>query len=199
MKDFWNERYAEPGFAYGTEPNEYLKSRQEWFEPGMKALVVGDGEGRNGVWLASLGVDVTTVDYSQSGVKKAQQLAEDRGVKINAICADLHEWDWPQNEFDIVAAVYLHFPSDVRGRMHEKMLQALKPGGVLVMEAFNQSQLEYNSGGPPVLDMLFSAEALRQDFAQASIIELEEKIVLLDEGPYHSGEGAVVRLFLKKK
>lgn len=161
-------------------------------------LVVGDGEGRNGVWLAQQGMQVTTVDYAQAGVERALALANERQVEINAICADLCDWHWPRAEFDALVSVYLHFPSELRPKLHQRMLTALKPGGQVILEAFSKSQLDYPSGGPPVADALFSAEILAQDFADADISLCQESIVELDEGKYHVGPGAVVRLLAKR-
>ncbi len=199
MKGFWDERYAEEGLAYGEEPNVFLTQVVDLINPEGKILVVGDGEGRNGVWLASEGFDVTSVDYSEVAVKKINELAKEHEVNINTICADLNNWDWPREVFDAVVTIYLHFPSESRAAMHGKMLDALKPGGKIIMEAFNKAQLDYPSGGPPVLDMLFSEEELKQDFSKLNIKEAYEKIVYLNEGKYHVGDGAVVRLIGEKK
>lgn len=199
MKDFWDERYAEDGLAYGEEPNVFLTDVVEQIKPKGKVLVVGDGEGRNGVWLATKGFDVTSVDYSPVAIEKIDKFAKKCGVKINAVCADLNTWEWPQDTYDAVVAIYIHFPSATRAQMHQKMVDALKVGGKIVIEAFNKSQLDYPSGGPPVLDMLFSEEELKQDFSKVNIVELYEKIVYLNEGKYHVGDGAVVRLIAEKK
>jgi cyclopropane fatty-acyl-phospholipid synthase-like methyltransferase len=199
MKDFWEQRYSAHGYAYGTVPNVFLAGQAARLKPGMKALVAGDGEGRNGVWLASQGLDVTSVDYAEAGLKKARALATAHGVKINTVCADLNHWDWPVAKYDVVVSIFLHFASSVRPALHAHMLAALKPGGVLIMEAFTKDQLKYKSGGPPVEDMLFSRDMLAQDFAAADIEMLGEAITSLDEGPYHKGDGAVVRLIARKK
>jgi len=199
MKGFWDERYAEEGLAYGEEPNVFLTQVVDLIKPEGKVLVVGDGEGRNGVWLASEGFEVTSVDYSEVAVEKTNTLAKEHKVKINSVCADLNTWDWPQEVFDAVVTIYVHFPSESRAVMHQKMLDALKPGGKIIMEAFNKAQLDYPSGGPPVIDMLFSEEELKQDFSKLNIQEAYEKIVYLNEGKYHVGDGAVVRLIGEKK
>jgi SAM-dependent methyltransferase len=196
--DFWNLRYAEPGFAYGTEPNAFLVSQAHHLKPGMKALAVADGEGRNGVWLAQQGLDVLSVDASAVGLQKAQQLAVDRGVTLRVEQVDLIAWAWPAATFDIVAAIFIHFPPAVRAAMHRAMLNALKPGGVLILEAFTPDQLHYNSGGPPVAEMLYTPDMLRIDFAGTEILHLDERVTELAEGKYHRGPGAVVRLVLRR-
>jgi 2-polyprenyl-3-methyl-5-hydroxy-6-metoxy-1,4-benzoquinol methylase len=196
--DFWNSRYAEPGYAYGTEPNGFLVSQRGYLKPGGKALAVADGEGRNGVWLAQQGLDVLSVDASEVGLRKAQQLAADRGVSIRTEQADLTTWQWPEQKFDIVVAIYVHFPPEVRARMHRYMFEALKPRGILILEAFTPAQLNYKSGGPPVAEMLYTADMLRIDFAGSEILFLEEAIAELTEGKYHRGPGAVIRLVLRR-
>lgn len=196
--DFWNSRYAEPGYAYGTEPNAFLASQKKYLKPGGKALAVADGEGRNGVWLAQQGLDVLSVDASEVGLRKTQELAADRGVAIRTEKVDLITWQWPVQKHDVVAAIYVHFPSEARARMHRCMFEALKPGGILILEAFTPAQLNYKSGGPPVAEMLYSADMLRIDFAGGEILFIEEAIAELAEGKYHRGPGAVVRLVLRR-
>jgi len=197
--DFWNSRFSEPGYAYGTEPNAFLVSQKHYLTPGLKALAVGDGEGRNGVWLAQQGLDVLSVDGSTVGLRKAQELAKNRSVSIRTELADLTKWKWPENEFDIVVAIFIHFPPETRERMHEKMLRALKPGGVLIMEAFTPEQLEYKTGGPPVREMLYTVEMMRDEFSKGEILLLQQMLADLHEGPYHRGTASVIRLVVKRK
>jgi cyclopropane fatty-acyl-phospholipid synthase-like methyltransferase len=196
--NFWDERFSEPGYAYGTEPNEFLASQKRYFKPGLKALAVADGEGRNGVWLAQQGLDVLSVDQSAVGLAKARELAAQRGVSIRTEQVDLTTWNWPEGEFDAVVAIFIHFPPAVRARMHERMYAALKPGGVLILEAFTPKQLEYKTGGPQDPAMLYTMEMLRMDFPAGERLLLEEMITGLNEGPYHRGQSAVVRLVLRK-
>ncbi len=196
--EFWEQRYAEPGHAYGTRPNVYLRSHRELFQPGQRVLVIGDGEGRNGVWLAEQGLDVVSVDYSATGLRKAEALAKERNVSIATHCVDLTEWDWPEDEFDFVVIIYVHFPPDVRARMHLAALQALKPGGQIILEAFTFDQLSHDSGGPPVREMLYDASLLAEDFQQAEVIELAECLAVLDEGKYHVGEAAIVQARIRR-
>jgi cyclopropane fatty-acyl-phospholipid synthase-like methyltransferase len=214
--NFWNSRFSEPGYAYGTEPNAFLVTQMHHLQPGMKALAVADGEGRNGVWLAQQGLDVLSVDGSAVGLRKAQELAKSRGVSIRTEVADLTTWKWPENEFDIVVAIFIHFPPENRSRMHAKMLRALKSGGVLIMEAFTPEQLEYKTGGPRVREMLYTVEMMCSDFdipacadvAQgnkpgttpaAEILLLQQALTELHEGPHHRGTASVVRLVVKRK
>ena len=198
-KEFWDSRYAEEGFAYGTNANVYLTSFADSFKPGQKILVIGDGEGRNGVWLAEQGCSVVSVDSSAVGVEKANKLALEKNVDIEAICADLTQWEWPESEFDFVVVIYVHFPPEIRGMLHDKIISTLKSGGQLIMESFTPEQLNYSSGGPPVLEMLYTTEMMKNDFKLLEIQQLEECITDLNEGKYHCGEGAVVRLQARKK
>ncbi len=200
---FWDARYADDAYGYGTAPNAYLASQASRLAPGMTALVPADGEGRNGVWLAEQGLDVTTVDLSAHGVRKARALAVERGVALIAEQADLTTWNWPQQAFDVVASIFLHLPPTVRDDLHRRMTTSLRPGGLLVVEAFATGQLAFQqsdgSGGPSQAEMLYSADTLRSDFAAMDVIELQEVEVDLDEGSYHSGRAAVVRGVFRKR
>lgn len=200
--EFWDERYRGESFSFGTEPNAFLASQAQYLKPGLRVLVPGDGEGRNGVWLAQQGLIVDTVDASPVGVAKAQALAAERGVTVNAEAADLLDWDWPCERYDLVAALYIHFFDGDRPRMHRAMLDALKTGGILILEGFRQEQLEFQvlhqSGGPRTADMLHSKAKLSADFAGASILLLEEADVELNEGYRHKGKAAVIRTVVQK-
>jgi cyclopropane fatty-acyl-phospholipid synthase-like methyltransferase len=199
---FWDRRYDESDYAYGKEANQFLTEQQHRLEPGMKTLVVGDGEGRNGVWLASQGSEVLSIDLSPVGLEKAEALAIEHQVKIQTLCADLTLWNWPEAEYNLVVAIYVHFAPEVRQQMHRAMLKALKPGGLLILEAFNmkqlQYQIEYDSGGPKIPAMLYDPKMLRQDFAGGKILELTETITELREGQYHNGKASVIRLVLQQ-
>lgn len=198
MSEFWDSRFAGRDYAYGTEPNAFLAQQRGLLRAGTTALAVADGEGRNGVWLAQQGLRVLAVDSSSVGLAKAQQLAHTRGVSLTTELADLLTWQWPQAQYDYVVAIFIHFMPTHRERMHRAMLHALKPGGVLIMEAFHPDQLNYRSGGPPVREMLYTEEMLRADFAGAEILQLEETQTELAEGLYHRGPAAVVRLICKR-
>ena len=198
MKDFWEQRYSEQDFAYGTEPNAFLASCADRIPFPCKALAIADGEGRNGVWLAQHGCEVSSVDYSQAGVKKSQALAAELGVSINAICADLNDWSWPVNEYDLAISIFAHFPPDMRKTVHKKLIDALKPGGTLILEAYHPTQLEYKTGGPQVAEMMYDVATLKADFAGNEILQLEDLVAEVSEGKYHFGQGAVTRLVLKK-
>jgi SAM-dependent methyltransferase len=195
----WDERYSEVEPVYGEEPNAYLRAKVGRLKKGAKVFVPGDGYGRNGLWLAKQGFQVRSVDLSLVGVERARKAATAAGVKMVAEQADLASWNWPENEFDAVAAIFLHLPPALRPRNHQKMLGALKPGGIVILEAFTPAQLRYSSGGPKQLELLYSAEMLREDFSAANALKLEEREVHLEEGHMHSGPAASVRAVFQRK
>jgi SAM-dependent methyltransferase len=195
----WDERFAEAEPVYGELPNAYLRAQSLRLPPACKILVPGDGYGRNGIWLANQGFQVSTVDLSPVGVARARQSAQAAGLKMSIEQADLSSWTWPVAEFDAVASIFLHLPPEVRPRIHAKLLGALKPGGLLIIEAFTPAQLRHSSGGPKQVELLCSAEILRKDFAAAEVLELQEVQVELDEGHMHRGPAAVVRGLFRKQ
>lgn len=196
---FWDERFAEDEFVYGTEPNVFLVEQAFRLKPGASILVPGDGEGRNGVWLASQGMDVFSVDGSAVGLAKARGLAAARGLAIRTEVADLCAWTWPSGGFDAIVSLFLHLAPPDRARLHGKMIAALRPGGVVILEAFRPEQLAFSSGGPKDLSLLYRTEQLADDFQDADILLLEETLVDLDEGKLHKGPGATVRLVARRK
>jgi SAM-dependent methyltransferase len=198
MQAFWNQRYAEPGYKYGTEPNAFLREQAVRLPAGAQVLVPGDGEGRNSVWLAAQGHQVLAVDVAEVGLAKARQLALAQGDAISARLrtqwADLAEWQPPAGRFDAVVLTYVHLPSAIRTAAHRRLAAALKPGGRLIIEAFHPRQLGRPSGGPKELDMLITLSQLRTDFHGLLRETLgRETEVLLDEGPGHQGAAFVTR------
>jgi cyclopropane fatty-acyl-phospholipid synthase-like methyltransferase len=197
----WDRHYAEVGYIFGTAPNKFLAAEARRFAPGGRILVPGDGEGRNGVWLAEQGFAVTSVEASAVGVEKSLALAAERGAQLDIQQANLDSWNWPIGAYDGVAAIFVHFEPHVRQAMHRRMLSALKPRGVLLLEAFTPKHVENRKagsrGGPPP-EMLYSVELLREDFAGADIEVLREAEVTLDEGTRHQGRAHVVRLAARR-
>lgn len=198
MSAFWDGKFSGTAYAYGTAPNTHLLHQADHLFVGAKVLVPGDGEGRNGVWLARQGMDVLSVDGSAVGLEKARRLATSQNVPLKTVQADLLDWNWPVAAFDGVVSVFLHFAAGDRPRMHAAMAAALRPGGVLILEAFRPDQLAFQSGGPKDPSLLYRAEDLRCDFAGLHLDLLEEVEVDLDEGPLHQGRAAVVRLVAHK-
>ena len=199
MKDFWNERFGGPDYFYGTTPNAFLASQSHLLRPGLSALAVADGEGRNGVWLAEQGLDVLAVDFSEKALQKSSKLAESRGVALRTELADLHRWNWGEKRFDVIVAVFIQFASSAeRPALHAAMQQALKPGGLLLLQGYTPKQLEYRTGGPSNIDNLYTAEDLRRDFGTLEILHLLEHDDEIREGPGHSGLSALVDLVARK-
>ncbi len=196
MKEFWDKRYAEEIFAYGKEPNVFLKDEIAKLPKG-KILLPCDGEGRNGVYCASMGWDVLSFDQSENAKTKALLLAKEKSTKIEYLVSDIENLHLPLQSFDCIALVYAHFPANLRQAYHRKILSYLKPGGQLILEGFHKNQLEYQktqkSGGPQDLGMLFSKDELIDDFLNMQIIQISEEEIELNEGPYHLGKAFVVR------
>ncbi|MEI6161117.1 MAG: class I SAM-dependent methyltransferase [Roseococcus sp.] len=194
----WDERYTGGEFQFGTAPNEYLRAQAWRFRPGMSTLALGDGEGRNGVWLAKLGLAVTSLDWSSVAVAKAQAFADARGVPLDARQADVTQWDWPEAQYDLIAWIYLHLPPEDRAIATAGCLRALKPGGLLVLECFSPAQEGRRSGGPKIPALLWTRAIIEREFAALEVLELTEGAVRLDEGPRHQGLAEVVRCVLRK-
>jgi SAM-dependent methyltransferase len=197
----WDRQYADEAYIFGTAPNVFLAAEAHRFKPRGRILVPGDGEGRNGVWLAAQGFVVSSVEASSVGVGKARALATARGAQLDIQNANLDNWGWPLEAFDGVAAIFVHFEPHVRQIMHRRMLAALRPGGILLLEAFTPKHVENRKagsrGGPP-LEMLYTADLLRDDLAGAEIELLGEVEVMLDEGARHQGQAQVVRLVARR-
>lgn len=194
----WDERYAGGGFQFGEAPNLYLLSQAHRLRRGMRALAAGDGEGRNGVWLAEQGLDATSVDWSAVGLEKARALAARRGVPITTVTADLSRWDWPAARFDLIAWIFVHLPPADRALACAGAMRALAPGGLLVMECFTPAQEGRRSGGPKEPSLLWSRALVEHHFAWLEVLELLEGSVRLDEGPRHQGLAEVVRAVLRR-
>lgn len=193
----WDERYSESGYANGTAPNAFLASVVDRIPPG-KILSLAEGEGRNAVYLASLGYEVTGVNGSVVGLGKAQELAAARGVHITTIQADLGAFEIEQGQWDGIIACYCHLPSAIRIPLHHAVMRGLKPGGVFVLEAFSKEQLGYNTGGPKSLDMLMSLSELQQELSGLEIIQAVQLERDVREGRSHTGIAAVVQILALK-
>lgn len=189
---FWDQAFDTPQYKYGTAPNAFLRAQAHLLAPASRVLVPGDGEGRNGVWLAAQGHEVLSVDASAVGLRKAGALALQQGVSLQTELADLATWQPQPGSFDAVVLTFVHLPSGVRSGIHQRLAAALRPGGWLILQAFTPQQLQYASGGPKDVDMLYTLAKLRADFAG-----LQERLgwegeELLDEGPGHQGPGHVL-------
>lgn len=197
--DRWQERFAQPGYLFGTAPNEFLKEHAHLLRQGQKALTIADGEGRNGVFLAEQGLDVLSVDFSPLAQEKARKLATERGVTLRVEQADIINWDWPAAAFDVVAAIFFQFaaPAD-RDKIFAGIKKALKPGGLLLLQGYGPKQLEYKTGGPSRLENLYTRELLEQAFGDFASLEVSEHDSVIHEGAGHGGLSALVDLVGRK-
>jgi SAM-dependent methyltransferase len=197
MKEFWDQRYSEPGFVYGQEPNLFFKQVIDELRPG-KLLLPGEGEGRNAVYAAGLGWDVTAFDQSRVARKKALAWAGELGLTINYLVGDLSDLSCYDQEYDLIAIVYTHLVPQARIFMHRRLEGCLIPGGTIIMECFHKDQLNYATGGPRVAELLYHEDEIRNDFSRLSIKQCENLVLDVHEGKYHSGESSVVRLIARK-
>jgi hypothetical protein len=197
MKAFWDERYREAEYVYGKEPNTFFATQIQSLAPG-NLLLPCEGEGRNAVFAALQHWQVVAFDQSVEGQKKCLQLAKDMHCALQYDIADATQFDYGSEKYDAIGLIYAHFPPSIRKQIHHSCLKALKPGGVIILEAFTPQQLNYSSGGPKQLDMLYTSEGIRHDFEGASQIEVEALETELSEGPYHKGTAAIVRAIIQK-
>lgn len=197
MKEFWDSRYKEPAFAYGTRPNEFFQESIDKLSAG-KILLPAEGEGRNAVYAARKGWDVSAFDYSIQAMIKTFQLAERYDVTLHYTVQDVANFVPIQAFYDVVGLFYTHFPLELRSNFYQKVKSVLKPSGLVIVEGFHKNQKYYNSGGPKEETMLFSLEEFQNTFSDFEIISLEDKIIDLDEGLYHQGKAHVVRMIARK-
>lgn len=192
----WNQRYGGDGFAYGTEPNSFLAENAKLLTGPVLSLA--EGEGRNAVFLASLGLDVLGVDGSEVGLAKAHRLADSKGVAIRTEVADLATYEPPADFYGSVVSISAHLPGDVRRRLYRLVEQSLKPGGIFLLEAYSKSQLSRNTGGPKDPDMLMTAADMNIEFPNCEVIlchEVEREVV---EGEFHTGLASVVQFIARR-
>lgn len=195
----WDERFAGPDFVFGTEPNAYLAQHRGLLVAGRTALAVADGEGRNSIWLAKQGLHVDAFDISPVGVAKAATLALEHNVRVNLRVAGCDDWNWRPAAYDVVAAIFVQFAGpEMRRRLFAGMVDTLKPGAYLIVQGYTPRQLEYQTGGPGLLDHLYTASMMRDAFASLDIIELREYETELAEGAQHVGRSALLGMVARK-
>ena len=188
----WDQRYAIDDYVYGTEPNDFLRQQAQVIPKGQ-VLCLADGEGRNSVYLASLGYDVTAVDSSAVGLAKAQTLAAAKGVTITTQVVDLADYDLGGDKWQGIVSIFCHLPPPLRKQVHANIANALATDGVLLLEAYTPAQLQHGTGGPPVAAMMMQSDELQQELIGMQVqscAELEREII---EGVGHKGTGAVVQ------
>lgn len=200
--DFWDERYSVSEYVYGEYPNTYLKEKLETLPTG-NILFVGEGEGRNGVHTARLGWNVTAFDISVEGKLKAEKLAYKYNVHIDYHVGELHDLNFEENQFDVIALIFTHFSSESRSIIHKALGRFLRPAGIIILEAFSKKQIKHqvkgdSGGGPKNIDMLYTIEDIQSDFGYLKTLELIETEISLLEGDFHNGVSSLIRFVGQK-
>jgi len=193
----WDERYSNDEYAYGTEPNDFVLEHFNKI-PAGKVLCLAEGEGRNAVYLAQNGYDITAVDASSVGLQKAQRLAEEKGVKIHTIVSDLGDYHIEPGSLEGIVSIFCHLPKSIRRTLHREVVAGLKPGGILLLEAYTPSQLRHGTGGPATDELTMTLAELKQELIGLELLlaqEIERDVI---EGLYHTGRGAVVQVIGRK-
>lgn len=195
MENFWDLRYSEPGFVYGTEPNEFFRQELDRLRPG-RILLPGEGEGRNAIYAARKGWEVTAFDQSRVARQKAIDRAKSENLDIRYQESDLNEYICSGliKGFDLIALIYIHMPSSSRRSVHHNLVKCLRPGGRILMECFHADQLKYGTGGPSVRDLLYTTGDLQGDFRDLNIEKCEQYVVERREGSYHNGLSSIIQL-----
>jgi cyclopropane fatty-acyl-phospholipid synthase-like methyltransferase len=194
----WQTRFSAPGYAFGKEPNSFLKAQAHLLRSGQRALSVADGEGRNGVWLAQQGLDVLAVDFSAAGLAKARALAGERGVSLRTELADITTWQWPREAFDVVVAIFIFVEPHERPAFFNNLKGALKPGGLLLMQGYRPEQLNYRTGGPSNASRMYTRAILQDGFGDMAALDIREHDSVVSEGSSHAGMSALIDLVARK-
>jgi len=193
----WDDRYSQQEYAYGKLPNDFLRDNIHYLRKGT-SLCLADGEGRNSVFLAEQSHQVTSIDSSAPGIQKAKQLAQEKQVDIHAEVADLEHYVITENAWDNIVSIFCHLPVELRRKVHQSVVQGLKPGGIFLLEAYTPEQIGLGTGGPAVAEMTMSLELLSAELKGLEFIYAQEKQRNVTEGMYHTGVGAVVQLIARK-
>lgn len=196
QQEFWNGKFSRDGYLYGTKPNEFLASKKDLLKPNSKLLCLGEGEGRNAIFFAKNGFEVTAMDASDIGISKLHFRTLEEGVCIETICIDLNDWTVLE-KFDTIIASYLHMYKTEREALFKKIEESLEKGGYFIGEFFSTKQINYTSGGPKDLDLLYTTADFEEYFNNCTKT-ITEEIVTLDEGKGHQGEACVIRVVIQK-
>lgn len=197
QQKFWNSKFSRDGFLYGLEPNTFIASKIELFTKNAQVLCIGEGEGRNAIFLSQKGFDVTAVDASDIGLLKLQERAKKEDLKIHTLCMDLNHWK-VEHKYDVIVASYLHMYKDERATLFEKIEESLNLNGYFIGEFFSTKQLNFSSGGPKDEDLLYTVEDFNNSFLSCEK-EIKEEVIVLDEGKGHQGEACVIRVVIQKR
>lgn len=195
----WNARYAQEDFHFGEEPNAFVRAHAHYIQVDQSALCVADGEGRNSVFLAERGIEVTAFDFAPNAVAKAKRLAARRGVQVDHRLADIFTWDWTSATYDVLVVIFIQFlsPED-RERVFAGMKSAVRAGGLILLEGYRPEQVDYGTGGPPRRENMYTREWLESQFADWDILELSAYDMEIHEGHGHSGISALIDLVARK-
>jgi SAM-dependent methyltransferase len=196
-ESFWNDRYTGTESSYGNNPNEFFKDQLLTRTPG-ELLLPGEGEGRNALFAAEMGWKVSAIDYSKVAQEKALSKARIKNLTIHYEKDDIGSCILPAAQYDAIALIYVHLPDKERKHLHRQCVNALKPGGTIILEAFSKGQQKYTSGGPKDPTMLYSLDEIQKDFLPLNVEMAREVTVHLDEGQFHQGLASIVRLVAKK-
>ncbi|HBK44049.1 MULTISPECIES: class I SAM-dependent methyltransferase [unclassified Polynucleobacter] len=197
---FWNQRFDKEEFIFGKEPNEYLvEQASQYLKPNSSILCIADGEGRNGIWLAKQGMYVTGFDVSDIALAKANQFAKDNQVNIQYSLCDTDGFNWQTNSYDAIIAIFIQFADpEMRARIFQQVHQALKPGGIFILQGYTPKQLEYKTGGPSLIEHLYTEEMIRELSQEFEILDLQCYEKELSEGARHTGMSALLGMVAKK-
>ncbi len=198
MKEMWNNRYSEEGYAYGLIPNDFLVEQHYRIKKNGKVLCIAEGEGRNALFLARNGFQVTAVDYSEVGIRKIQERAFEENLDIETSTAHLEHFNMGSSKWDAIVSIFAHMPSSTRKLVHENIQKALVKEGILLLEAYTPAQLDFKTGGPKDSDMMMSLDSLHHELADLQPIVAQEIEREIHEGKYHYGRSSVVQYIGKK-
>jgi len=193
----WDERYQGDEYVYGTSANDFLQSHVDRLPMG-RILCLAEGEGRNAVFLAERGFDVTAVDQSSVGLAKAKRLATERGIDITTVVADLADFHIEPKAWDGVISIFAHMPVEARRHLHREVVSGLRSGGMFLLEAYPPEQLQYGTGGPPTTEMMMDLNGLRVELAGLEFDYAADVVRDIHEGRLHSGQAAVVQVLARK-
>lgn len=198
-RETWNERYAGPNYLFGDTPNEFVRAAVRYLAAGQSVLCVADGEGRNSVWLAEHGLEVTAFDFAPNAVEKARRLARDRNAHVDHRVDDLLTWNFVPGSFDTLVAIFIQFLApEERGGAFARMQSAVKPGGLFLLEGYRPEQLQYRTGGPSAIENFYTREWVESTFLGWEILELREYDAVLREGTRHTGMSALIDLVARR-
>lgn len=200
MQTFWNEKFQTPHFIYGEAPNAFVKESFSFLEKAKTVICIGEGEGRNALFLADKGLEVEALDASDVGLLKLRKRAKECYVPMK-IRHTLVEYWQPTPAYDAAVCTYLHLPKEQQKMLFEKVLHALNPEGIFIAEFFSESQLHFNSGGPKESALLYNFNTTLDTMKRlpCKIIKLAQEVVMLSEGDKHVGRASVIRIIVQKQ